>query len=211
MGVITSNHELMLISVVVGGNTFKCSLGMTPFPHALETLEGARRYISAFRAPLQELSALSLAQIHTLRACSLLAIPPAPERMPLQGGFLTDLSELNLLGWAALVQDVVAGLQALSTNLGRDMGAPAVALLQLLEVSTGVGFCHYCYRPGLQCTCVGASPQVPPMLWSQVVEQTPGHGVTASSGGMTTPSTSVAGMPGYVGPPPGITPPDFSS
>ena len=28
---------------------------------------------------------------------------------------------------------------------------------------------------------------------------------------MTTPSTSVAGMPGYVAPPPGITPPDFSS
>ena len=28
---------------------------------------------------------------------------------------------------------------------------------------------------------------------------------------MTTPSTSVAGMPGYVAPPPGLTPPDFSS
>ena len=44
------------------------------FPHVLETLEGARRYISAFRAPLQELSALSSAQIHTLWAWSLLAI-----------------------------------------------------------------------------------------------------------------------------------------
>ena len=43
------------------------------------------------------------------------------------------------------------------------------------------------------------------------MEQTPGCGVTVSSGGMTTPSTSVAGMPGYVAPPPGITPPDFSS
>ena len=29
------------------------------FPHALESLEGVRRYISAFRAPLQELSAMS--------------------------------------------------------------------------------------------------------------------------------------------------------
>ena len=28
---------------------------------------------------------------------------------------------------------------------------------------------------------------------------------------MTTPSTTVAGMPGYVAPPPGLTPPDFSS
>ena len=43
------------------------------------------------------------------------------------------------------------------------------------------------------------------------MEQTPGYGVTASSGGMTTPSTSVAGMPGYVAPPLGLTPPDFSS
>ena len=43
------------------------------------------------------------------------------------------------------------------------------------------------------------------------MEQTPGYGVTASSGGMTTPSTTAAGMPGYVAPPPGLTPPDFSS
>ena len=131
--------------------------------------------------------------------------------MPPQGGFPTDLSELNLLGWAALVQDVVAGLQALPPNLGRDMGLPAVALLQLLETSTGVGFCHYCCSPGPQCKCMGASQPVPPASWSQIVEQTPGYGVTTSSGGMTTPSTSVAGMPGYVAPPPGLTPPDFSS
>ena len=148
-------------------------------------------------------------QIHTLRACSLLAIPPPPERMPPQGGFPTDLSELNLSGWAALVQDTAAGLLELPPNLGRNMGLPAVALLQLLEVSTGVGFCRYCCKPGLRCTCIGAYPQVPPVSWSQVVEQTPGYGVTTSSGGMTTPSTSVAGMPGYVVPPPGITPPDI--
>ena len=181
------------------------------FPHILETLEGVRGYISAFRAPLQELSALSPVQIHTLRACSLLAIPPPPERMPSQGGFPTDLLELNLLGWATLVQDVVAGLQVLPSNLSRDMGLPAVALLQLLEVSTGVGFCHYCCSLGLLCKCVGASQLVPPASWSQVVKQTPGYGVTTSSGGMTTPSASVAGMPGCMLPPPGLTPPDFSS
>ena len=56
---------------------------------------------------------------------------------------------------------------------------------------------------------VGASQPVPPVSWSQIVEQTPGYGVAASSGGMTTPSTSVAGMPGYVTPLPGLTPPDF--
>ena len=131
--------------------------------------------------------------------------------MPPQGSFPTDLSELNLLGWAALVQDMVAGLQALPPNLGHDMGLPAVALLQLLEASTGVGFCHYCCSPGPQCKCMGASQPVPPASWSQIGEQTPGYGVTVSSGGMTTPSTSVAAMPGYVTPLPGLTPPDFSS
>ena len=89
-----------------------------PFPYALETLEGARRYISAYRAPLQELSTMSPAQIHTLRACSLLVIPPSTERVPPPGGFPTDLSYLNLSGWAALVQDVASGLQALPPNLG---------------------------------------------------------------------------------------------
>ena len=73
---------------------------MDSFPHALEKMEGARRYISAFRAPLQE---LSLAQVHALRACSLLVIPPTKE-VP------KDLSDLNLLSWAGLVQDVASGL-----------------------------------------------------------------------------------------------------
>ena len=181
------------------------------FPHILESLEGARRYISAFQAPFQELSALSPVQIHTLRACSLLAIPPPPERVPLQGGFLTDLSELNLSGWATLIQDVAAGLQALPPNLGHDMGPPAVALLQVLEASTGVGFCHYCCSPGSQCKCRGASQPVPPVSWSQIVEQTPGYAVITSSGGMTTPCSSVAGMAGYVAPLPGLPLPDFSS
>ena len=105
---------------------------------------------------------MSLAQIHTLRACSLLVIPPPPDRMPTQGGFLMDLLELNLLGWATLVQDVVAGLQVLPPNLGHDMGLSAVALLQLLETSTGLGFCHYCCHLGSQCTCMGAYQPAPP-------------------------------------------------
>ena len=67
---------------------------MESFPHALETMEGARRYIIAFRAPLQELSP---AQIHVLRACSLLIIPSPKERVPPPGGFPMDLYDLNLL------------------------------------------------------------------------------------------------------------------
>ena len=131
--------------------------------------------------------------------------------MPLQGGFSTDLSELNLLSWATLVQDVAAGLQALPPNLGHDMGLPTVALLQLLETLTGLGFCCYCYHVGSWCTCMGTYQPTPSQSWSHIVEQTPGYGMTASSGGMTTPSTTVAGMSGYVAPPLGLTLPDFSS
>ena len=154
---------------------------------------------------------MSPAQTHTLRACSLLVIPPSPDRIPPQGGFLMDLSELNLSGWASLVQDVVAGLQALPPNLSCDIILPAVALLQLLEMWTGQGFCHYCFHMGSQCTCLGAYPPAPPQSWSHIVEQTPGYGVTASSGGMTTPSTTAAGMSGYVAPPLGLPPIDFPS
>ena len=58
--------------------------------------------------------------------------------------------------------------------------------------------------------CTGASQPAPPMSWSQIVQQAQGYGVTSSSGGVTNPSTPMGGMPGYVVPPPGLTPPDFS-
>ena len=85
--------------------------------------------------------------MYTLRACSLLIIPPPIRRTVPQGGFLTDLTELNLSGWADLVQDVVAGLQVLLPRLSLDFCTQVVALLQLLEVATGVGFCCHCCHP----------------------------------------------------------------
>ena len=149
--------------------------------------------------------------MYTLWVCSLLVIPPPIGRTVPQGGFLTDLTELNLSGWADLVQDVVAGLQALLPRLCLDLGTQVIALLQLLEVATGVGFCHHCCHPRSCCMCTGASqPAPPPMLWSQIVQQTQGYGVTSTSRGVTDPSTPMGGMPGYVAPSPGLTPPDFS-
>ena len=150
-------------------------------------------------------------QIHTLRACSLLVIPPPKERVPPPGGILTDLSDLNLSDWAGLVQDVASGLLAPPPNLGSDMSLPAVALLQLLEKTTGLGYCHYCCHLGSRCICMGAYPPAPPQLWSQVVDQSPGYKATASSGGMTSPSTTAAGMSGYIPPPPGLPLIDFSN
>ena len=105
---------------------------------------------------------------------------------------------------------MVAGLQALPPDLGNHLGLWVVILLQLLEVVTGVGFCHFCCNPDPYCGCVGASQLAPPMSWSQIVEQTPGYGVTSSSGGVTTPTTSMGGRSGYVAPPPGLISPDFS-
>ena len=58
---------------------------------------------------------------------------------------------------------------------------------------------------------MGASQLAPPTLWSQIVQQTQGYGVTSTSRGATDLSTPMGGMPGYVVPPPGLTPPDFSS
>ena len=179
------------------------------FPQALETLNGARRYINAFQAPLQELNNLKSDEVHALRACSVLAIPPSTERTPPSGGFPKDLSELNLSGWAGLIQDVVAGLQAVPPNLNLEVCLPTMVLLQLLEATTGVGFCCFCCQLSPRCKWLGAYQQTPTETWSQVVEQIPGYGVAASSGGPTTPSTTTAEM--HVTPPLGLTLPDFSN
>ena len=145
-----------------------------------------------------------------MRACSLLVIPLPKEREPPPGGFPKDLSNLNLSSWASLVQDVTSGLLVPPPNLGSEVSLPAVALLELLEKTTGWEYCCFCYHLGSRCACMGAYSPAPPPLWSQVVGESPGCGVTASSGGMTAPSTPAAGMSGYLPPPPGLPPIDFS-
>ena len=124
------------------------------FPRVLKSQEGARRYINAFQAPFQVLPSLSPQQVYTLWACSLLVIPPPIGRTAPQGGFPTDLTELNLLGWADLVQDTAAGLQPLPPRLSLDLGSQVVALLQLLEAATGVGFCCHCCHLRPCCMCM---------------------------------------------------------
>ena len=175
------------------------------FPQAIQTHEGARKYINAFRAPFQGLPSLSYQDVYVLRACSLLVIPPPAGRVAPQGGFLTDLMGINLLDWAALVQDVVAGLQALPPRLSNCLGPKVVNLLQLLEAATGVGFCHHCCNLEPHCRCVGVPQSAPPMLWSQILEQIPGYGTTSSTGGVTALSTSLGGMPRLVPPLPGLS------
>ena len=175
------------------------------FPQAMQTHEGAGRYINAFRAPFQGLLPRSHQDVYVLRASSLLVIPPPTERAAPQGGFLTDLAGINLLDWATLVQDVVTGLQVLPPRLSNCLGPKVVNLLQLLEAATGVGFCHLCCNLEPHCRCAGVPQLAPPMLWSQILEQTPGYGMTSSTGGATTLSSSLGGMPRVVPPPPGLS------
>ena len=172
------------------------------FPQAIQTHKSAGRYINAFRAPFQELPPLNHQEVYALRACSLLVIPPPTGRVAPQGSFPTDLTGINLSDWAALVQDVAAGLQVLPPGLSNCLDPEVVTLLQLLEVATGVGFCCN-LEP--HCRCVGVPLLAPPTSWSQILEQTPGYGTTASTSGVTTPSTSSRGMSGLVPAPPGAS------
>ena len=176
------------------------------FPQTLQSREGAGRYINAFRAPFQELPPLSSQEVYVLRACSLLVIPPPPPgRAAPQGGFPTNLMEINLSDWASLVQDVAAGLQALPHGLSNCLDPKVITLLQWLEAVTQVRFCCLCYHPDTNCRCAGVPLLTPLTSWSQITEWTPGYGMTASSGGLTTPSTSLGGMSGLVPPPPVIS------
>ena len=129
--------------------------------------------------------------------------PPTGRAAP-QGGFPTDLVGINLLDWVTLVQDVAAGLQALPPGLSNCLDPEVVTLLQLLEAATRVGFCHHCCNLEPHCRCVGVPMPAPPTLWREILEQTPGYGMTASASGVTTLSTSSRVMSRLVPAPPGL-------
>ena len=176
------------------------------FPRTLQRRKGAGRYINAFWAPFQELFPLSSQEVYALQACSLLVIPPPPPgRAAPQGGFPADLMEINLSDWASLVQDVAAGLQVLPPGLSNSLDPEVITLLQQLEAVTQVRFCCLCYYLDTNCRCAGVPLSTPLTSWSQITEQTPGYSMTASSGGVTTLSTSWGVMSGLVRPPPGIS------
>ena len=151
--------------------------------------------------------------MHALRACSLVVIPPSEERTPLPGGFLRDLSGMNLTSWAGLIQDVAEGMKVVPPNLSMEVCLNSMVLLQLLEATTGMGYCRICCQPSLQCHCLGAYQPAPTETWSQMMARVPGQGVVASIGGPTTPGTATAEVQeqGVPSPPPGLHPPDFTN
>ena len=160
------------------------------FPQVLQTLDRAKRYVYAFRAPLQGLTLMKAQQVHTLRACSLVAIPLSEERTPPPGGFLRDLSCMNLTSWADLIQDVAQGMKVVPPNLSMEVCLDAMVLLQLLEATTGMGYCRICCQPSPRCHCEDDSQYAPMETWSQIMARMPGQGGVASIGGPTTPGTS---------------------
>ena len=206
--VIISNHGLICISIVVGGNTSKCSPRRTPSGSPSHKQYKPMRVLGDISMPSRLLSRGSPSELLGC-VCPVSLLPPhhspSPGRVAPQGGFLTDLTGINLSDWAALVQDVAAGLQVLPPGLGNCLVPEVVNLLQLLEAATGVGFCHHCCNLEPHCRCVGVPPLAPPMSWSQILEQTPGYGTTSSASGVATLSTSLGGMPRLVPPPPGIS------
>ena len=146
-------------------------------------------------------------QVHSLRACCLVAILPSEERTPPLGGFPRDLSGINLTSWADLIQDVAQGMKVVPPNLSTEVCLDSMVLLQLLEATTGMGYCRICCQPSRQCCCLGAYQP------SQMMARIPGQGVAASTGGPTTPGTATAEVQeqGAYSPPPGLHPPDFTN
>ena len=152
-------------------------------------------------------------QVHALRTYSLVVILPSEERTPPPGGFSRDLSRMNLTSWAGLIQDVAQGMKVVPPNLSMEVCLNSMVLLQLLEATTGMGYCRICSQPSPWCRCLGAYQPVPTETWSQMMARMPRQGVAASIGGPTTPGTATAEIQGQgvPSPPPGLPPPDFTN
>ena len=88
-----------------------------------------------------------------------------------------------------------------------------MVLLQLLEATTGMGYCRICCQPSPQCRCLDDYQLAPMETWSQMMARMPGQGVAASIGGPTTPGTATTEVQeqGVPSPPPGLHPPDFTN
>ena len=132
--------------------------------------------------------------------------------MPPPGGFPRDLSAMNLTSWAGLIQDVAQGMKVIPPNLSMEVYLDSMVLLQLMEATTGMGYCRICCQPSSQCRCSGAYQLVPTETWSQMMARIPGQGVAASTGGPTTPgaATTEVQEPGVTLPLRGLAPPDFT-
>ena len=129
------------------------------------------------------------------------------------GGFPRDLSGMNLTSWASLIQDVAQGMKVVPLNLSKEVCLDSMVLLQLLEATTGMGYCRICCQPSPRCRCLDDYQLAPTETWSQMMARMPGQGVAVSIGGPITPGTATTEVQeqGVPSPPPGLHPPDFTN
>ena len=104
-------------------------------------------------------------------------------------------------------------MKVVPPNLSMEVCLNSMVLLQLLEATTGMGYCRICCQPSPQCHCLDDYQLAPTEIWSQMMARMSGQGVAASIGGPTTPGTATAKVQeqGVPSPPPGLHPLDFTN
>ena len=164
-----------------------------------------RQYVTLFEAPF-EASVLSDHENNTLRAGSLLAIPPpAPGSQPLAGSMTVDLLGNSLTQWAAHGQDVTSSMILPPEVVVNCPQADIVGVLDRLERMTWVQYCRLCFRVGQKCRCSSIPHQAPsqaPALWMPLMMSY----MAMASSTETTASSSAAGVPPPRYLPPGLPP-----
>ena len=118
---------------------------------------------------------------------------------------------MNLTSWVGLIQDVAQGMKVVPPNLSMEVCLEAMVLLQLLEATTGIGYCRIYSQPSPRCRCKD-DQYAPTATWSQMMARMQEQGGAASIGGPTPPGTTTTGVQEreVFPPPPGLQPPDFS-
>ena len=175
------------------------------FPQALSETRGARRYVTLFEAPF-EASVLNDHENNTLRAGSLLAVPPPPlGSQPLAGSTMVDLLGNSLTQWATHMQDVASSMILPPEAVVNCPQADIVGVLNRLEGLTQVRYCRHCFGVGQKCLCSAIPHQAPGQTSALWTPPTVSY-VAMVSSTETMASTSAAGVtpPSY--PPPGIPP-----
>ena len=121
------------------------------FPQALAETQGARRYVTLFKAPFVA-SELEGCESQSLRVSSLMAIPPPPPGFqPLPGALLVDLAGQNLAQWADRVQEVASHMRLPPRVAVECSTSDMIEVLNRLEDMTQVRYCQHCFGVGRQC------------------------------------------------------------
>ena len=151
-------------------------------------------------------SALSDHKNNTLRAGSLLAMPPpAPGSQPLAGSATVDLPGNSLTQWATHVQDVASSMRLPPEVVVNCPQADIVGVLNWLEGMTRVQYCRLCFRVSQKCWCSSIPHQAPSQasaIWMPLMMSY----VAMASSTKTTASSFAAGVPPPRYPPPGLPP-----